>query len=65
MPNQKGSPVANESGNFVRPEKVDRYWRDNASSQQVNYYKKINNNEIDSIMSYAFFSLGIKFYFPQ
>lgn len=57
MLNQKGSPVSNESGNFVRPEKVDRYSIDNASLQQVNYYKKINNNEIDSIVSYAFFSL--------
>lgn len=42
-------------------EKVDKYWIDSASLPQVNYYNKTNNNEIDYIVPYTFFSVGVLF----
>jgi len=57
MPNQKLRPIANDSGNFVMLQKVDRYRTDNASLQQENYNNKIKYNYINYIASYAFFFL--------
>lgn len=43
IPTEKGSLVANDRRNFVRLDKVYRYWINNASLQEVNYHTQINN----------------------